>query len=198
MKFSLRSTTQYFSRHIVGVAIAVSILLLLSGTLWFVTPRIQEVNALGGLNYDQKVTARDALLSRLAALHTLENQLEAVSPQDIQKLDGVIAKGKDVPGIFRHMQAFADEANMTLLSVNVTDGAPLAAVGETATRSYVHTQTITVSLSGQLDYVGLKNFLATVSQQAPILDLTNISHTATSGATPTTYNFTFRSYYLRQ
>ena len=96
------------------------------------------------------------------------------------------------------MQAFAREADMELMSVSVTDGAPLPPGPDGRGSSNLHTLSIAVVLAGALDYEGTKAFLNTVSRQAPILDLTAISNTSATATSATTYSFTFRSYYMTQ
>lgn len=196
MRFKLSTSIRFIQRHIFTVGLIVAALVLLFGYLFFVAPRLRTVKDLGGLNYNQKVENLKTQQQYLADLQTLHVRLQDISYTDIARLDKVVPKGKDIPGIFRQMQAFAGEANMELLSVAVSDGAALPPGTEGKGSANLHTLTVSVVLGGALDYQGLKDFLNIVSRQAPILDLTSITNSAAGASTPTTYNFTFRSYYL--
>ena len=198
MRFSLSTVTRYLSRHIFMVGVVVAVLVLIIGTYTVIVPRYRTVKELGGLNYNQKVEELRVQQEYLQELQQLRAELRTISNDDIARLEAVLPKGKDIPGIFRQMQAFAREADMDLLSVSVADGAPIASTEQTATSGGLHTATVSVVLGGQLNYGALKNFLNVVSQQAPLLELTAISHSPSSAATPTSYSFSFRSYYLQQ
>jgi Tfp pilus assembly protein PilO len=198
MRLQLSSTIRFIQRHIFTVGIIVAALILLLGYLFVVAPRLRTVQQLGGLNYNQKVKELETQQAYLAELKKLGLSLQDISYNDIARLDKVIPKGRDIPGIFRQMQAFAAEAGMELLSVSVTDGAPLPPGPDGKGSTFLHTLTVSVMLGGSLDYQGLKEFLNTVSRQAPILDLTAITNAAESSTKPGTYSFAFRSYYLTQ
>ncbi len=198
MRLSLTSITRFLLRHILAVGAVVAVLVLIIGAYTIIVPRYRTVKELGGLNYNQKLETLKVQEEYLKDLQALRAELRTISNDDLARLDAVLPKGKDVPGIFRQMQAFAREASMELLSVSVADGAVIASTAEQATASNVHTLTVSVILGGQLNYTQLKNFLDVVSRQAPLLDLTAISHTPSSGSTPTSYSFSFRSYYLQQ
>lgn len=198
MHLRLLSIIRFIQRHIFTVGIIVSALVLLFGYLFFVAPRLKTVKTLGGLNYNQKVKVLAAQQKYLEDLKTLHLRLQDISYDDIARLDKVIPRGKDIPGIFRQMQAFAAEAKMELMSVSVTDGAVLPPGPDGKGSTNLHTLTVSVVLAGALDYQGLKQFLDTVSRQAPILDLTAISNTAAGATSATAYSFAFRSYYMNQ
>lgn len=195
MKLPIAATFQFLRRHVLTVGVIVAVIVLVVGTLSFVLPRYQQVQALGGLNYNQKLDQLNAQKEYLKNLQELRTKVQGLSRDDIQRLDAVVPKGKDIPGIFKQMQSFAREIGMELLSISVTDGGVVSAP-ETVTTSKVRSLTIAVVLGGQLDYVGLKNFLSVVSRQAPLLDLTNVTYGGSTTTTSTTYNFSFRSYYL--
>lgn len=198
MRFKFSASIRFIQRHIFTVGLIVATLVLLVGYLAFVAPRLRTAKNLGGLNYNQKVKNLETQQKYLDDLKTLHVRLQDISYTDIARLNKVIPKGKDIPGIFRQMQAFAAEANMELFSVAVSDGAPLPPGVDGKGSANLHTLTVSVVLGGALDYQGLKDFLNIVSRQAPILDLTAISNSAAGASTPTTYSFTFRSYYLTQ
>ncbi len=196
MRLQLSASIRFIQRHIFTVGIIVAALVLLLGYLFAVAPRLQTVQNLGGLNYNQKQRTLEAQQKYLADLKTLHTRLQDISYDDIARLDKVIPKSKDIPGIFRQMQAFAAQANMELMSVAVTDGTPLPPSASGKGSANLHTLTVSVILNGTLDYAGTKQFLDTVSRQAPILDLTSITNTAAGASLPSTYSFAFRSYYL--
>ena len=198
MHFKLSASIRFIQRHIFAVGIIVAGLVILFGYLFFVAPRLRNVKNLGGLSYNQKVKTLETQKKYRDDLQTLHIRLQDISYTDIARLNKVIPKGKDIPGIFRQMQAFAVEAKMELLSVAVSDGAALPAGSDGKGSANLRTLTVSVVLGGALDYQSLKEFLNTVSRQAPILDLTAISNSAAGSATPTTYSFSFRSYYVTQ
>ncbi|MEK7570036.1 MAG: hypothetical protein AAB515_01145 [Patescibacteria group bacterium] len=193
MRISLTSLTHFVERHVLVFGIGVSALVLIIGGFLFVAPRVKEVRALGGLDYTQKQAQLAAQQSYLEQLRGLRDEVNAVSPDDIARLNAIVPRGRDVPGIFRQMQAFAKDANMDLSSVAVSDGGSAAG---SASVGGLRTVTVSVILSGALDYNGLKNFLNVVSRQAPLLDLTSISHSPSSSSQPNSYSFSFRSYYF--
>lgn len=196
MRLKLSASIRFIQRHIFTVGIIGAVLVLLVGYLAIVAPRLRSVKNLGGLNYNQKVKTLEVQKQYLADLETLHLRLQDISYSDIARLDKVIPKGKDIPGIFRQMQAFAAEARMELLSVSVSDGTPLPPGADGKGSTKLHTLSVSVVLGGALDYQGLKQFLDIVSRQAPILDLTAITNSAAGAAAPTTYSFAFRSYYM--
>jgi hypothetical protein len=198
MRVNFSTISRFLQRHIFTVGIVVAALVLLGGYLAIVAPRLRTVKILGGLNYSQKVKTLETQQEYLDDLKALHASLQDVSYDDIARLDKVIPKGKDIPGIFRQMQAFATQAKMELMSVSVADGASLPPGPDGKGSSNLHTLSISVILAGVLDYNGTKAFLDIVSRQAPILDLTAISNSASTAAAASTYSFTFRSYYLSQ
>lgn len=199
MKFSLHTAVRYVEKHIQAFGIGLAIAILVIGGVALVLPRVQQVQSLGGLDYTQKKRQYDAQLVYLDELRALRSEVNAVSPDDIARLDAVVPRKKDIPGIFRQMQSFATEANMSLQSVSVSDGGGATATttspSATATGT-LRTITVSVVLAGSLDYTGLKNFLNVVSRQAPLLDLTAISHSPGQSSSASTYSFSFRSYYF--
>jgi len=196
MRFSLATPIRFAKRHVLAFGIGAAALILVLGSLLFVVPRYREVHRLGGLSYVQTQKQVDAQKTYLEELRGLRDQLSAISPDDIDRLDLIVPRGKDVPGVFKQMQAFAREAGMNLLSVSVSDGGSV--IGATGTSGNLRSLTVSVILAGALDYPGLKNFLAVVSRQAPLLDLTAISHSPGSSSAPTSYNFSFRSYFFEK
>ena len=198
MAFKLATISRFLLRHIRIVGIVVAVLVLLIGSVTLIVPRYRQANATRGINYSQKQATLQNQQAYLAKLQKLAEEVKGVSQDDIDRLDALVPRTKDIPGIFKQMQAFATQAGMQLLSVSVADGGILSSSGTaTSTSSTLKTLNISVVLNGALDYARLKTFLSVVSNQAPLLDLTAISHTSTdSTSTPTTYNFIFRSYYL--
>lgn len=196
MRLQISSGIRFIQRHIFTAGIIVAALVLLFGYVFAIAPRLRTVKNVGGLNYSQKVKTLEAQQKYLDELKTLHVRLQDISYNDIARLDKVIPKGKDIPGIFRQMQAFAAEAKMELLSVSVSDGAPLPPGPDGKGSTKLNTLTVSVVLGGALDYQGLKEFLNVISRQAPILDLTAIANSAAGSSSPTTYTFAFRSYYM--
>ncbi|MEK7631768.1 MAG: hypothetical protein AAB445_02765 [Patescibacteria group bacterium] len=195
MHFSLRKPLHFVERHILVFGFAVAGLVLLIGSVAFVMPRVKQVQALGGLDYKQKQQQFEAQEKYLGELRALRDAVHAVSADDLARLNLVVPRGKDIPGIFRQMQAFAGEAKMSLESVAVSDGGA-AVLGSASPTGGLKAMTVSVILTGAMDYNGLKSFLNVVSRQAPLLDLTAISHSPATTAAASTYNFSFRSYYF--
>ncbi len=196
MNFSLKAMTRFLERHLLILGIVVAVLILGLGLLFITWPRLQEVQKLGGLNYNQKVDALHAEQQYLGDLHTLQTEVRNISPDDIRRLSAIVPHSKDIPGIFRQMQGFASEVHMQLLSVAVSDGSGAAPAGATGATS-LHTLSISVILGGvTLDYSGLKDFLATTARQAPLLDLLSVSYSPATSTASSSYSFNFRSYYL--
>lgn len=175
-----------------GIALAAAIVVI--GGLTLVLPRVQQVQARGGLDYVQKERQYKAQQTYEEELRALQKEVNAVSPDDIARLEAVVPRGKDIPSIFRQMQGFANEANMGLQSVSVSDATTSST--STTTAGTLRTLTVSVVLSGNLDYSGLKHFLNVVSRQAPLLDLTAITHSPGQANSVATYSFSFRSYYF--
>lgn len=196
MRLPIASSIRFIQRHIFNVGIIMAALVLLVGYLSVVAPRLQTVQNLGGLTYNQKVKVLETQQKYLDDLKTLHVRLQDISYSDIARLDKVIPKGKDIPGIFRQMQAFAAEAKMELLSVSVADGGAVPASSDGRGSSNLRSLSVSVVLGGMLDYQGMKQFLDIVSRQAPILDLTAVANSAAGSVPQTVYNFTFRSYYM--
>ena len=194
MKFSFAKMLRFAERHVLAFGIGLAVLLLVVGGFIFVMPRVQDVQARGGLDYQQKQRQYDAQSKYLQDLNALRDQVNAISPDDIARLNAVVPRGKDIPGIFRQMQSFANDARMSLESVSVSDSG--AATAGSATGTGLRSLTVSVILSGSLDYDGTKNFLKVVARQAPLLDLTSISHSPASSSTASSYSFSFRSYYF--
>jgi hypothetical protein len=196
MRFSPATILHFFRQHVLTLGVVVAVLVLVIGTFTIVLPRYRTVQALGGLNYNQKVSQLEAQRAYLSDLQQLRDNVQALSQEDIQRLDAVVPKGKDIPGIFKQMQGFAREAGMDLLSISVSEGSTVAPSGSAAT-SKIRSLSISAVLGGQLDYARLKNFLNVTSRQAPLLDLTAVTYSgSTTTTTATTYTFSFRSYYL--
>lgn len=194
MRISFLSLKHFVERHVLVFGIGFSALVLIIGGLMFVAPRVKAVRALGGLDYTQKQAQLAGQQNYLEELRSLQEEVRAISPDDIARLHAIVPRGRDVPGIFRQMQAFAKDANMELASVAVSDGG--APVAGAATAGGLRVVTVSTILTGALDYNGLKSFLNVVSRQAPLLDLTAISHSPTSSSQPSSYSFSFRSYYF--
>lgn len=206
MAFSSSSIIRFFQRHLVIIGMVIGIVLFVIGLIVFIIPRYQNIQKLGGLDYNQKQVQLEAAKQNLENLHQLRDSLNQVSPEDLERIYLIIPKGKDIPGIFNQMQQFANEAKMSLLSVAVNEGttaglvAPSAATNTTLTK--VKQLTVSVVLGGSLNYEATKDFLNVVSRQAPILDLTSISYTPSSSAIPnspaasSSYKFSFRSYFI--
>lgn len=198
MHFKFSTSIRFIQRHIFSVGIVMAALVLLVGYLAVIAPRLRTVKNLGGLHYSQKEKFLKTQNTYLADLNTLRMRLQDISYSDIARLDKVIPKGKDIPGIFRQMQAFAAEAKMELMSVSVSDGAALPPGADGKGSANLRTLTVSVVLAGALDYTGTKDFLEVVSRQAPILDLTAITNATAGNTSATTYSFSFRSYYVTQ
>jgi Tfp pilus assembly protein PilO len=199
MAFSTSSIIRFFQRHLVVIGIVTGIVLFVIGLIVIIIPQYQNVQKLGGLNYNQKQAQLEVVKQNLENLRQLRDGLNQVSPEDLERIYLIIPKGKDIPGIFNQMQQFANEAKMTLLSVAINEGAAIAPVTPTSTTgtlSKVKQLSVSVILGGALNYEATKNFLNVVSRQAPILDLTSISYTPNSAATASSYKFSFRSYYI--
>lgn len=194
MKFSFAKIFRFAERHVLAFGIAFAGALLLIGGIVFVLPRVKDVQARGGLDYQQKKRLYDGQVKYLEDLNALRDQVNAVSLDDIARLNAVVPRGKDIPGIFRQMQSFANDARMSLESVSVSDSGALTSGSATGTG--LRSITVSVILSGALDYDGMKNFLKVVSRQAPLLDLTSISHSPASSSSASSYSFSFRSYYF--
>jgi hypothetical protein len=198
MHFSILPAINFFRRHVFTFGIGLAVVVLVVGGLVFVLPRWQKVQEFGGLNYTRKQDTLAAQKQYLTELQRLKEDLETVSLEDLNRLDAVIPKGKDIPGIFKQMNVFAREVGMELLSVSVNEGTAVSSAS-TATAgqpSKLYALTISVTLGGQLDYARLKSFLDSVSRQAPLLDLTSIANSSSTSSLATTHSFIFRSYYL--
>jgi len=205
MKFSFYPMIRFFQRHLVVIGMVIGIILFVIGLIVFIVPQYQNIQKLGGLDYNQKQAQLEVAKQNLENLHQLRDSLNLVSPEDLERVYLIIPKSVDIPGIFNQMQQFADEAKMTLISVAVNEGgatAPVTPTSTTTTLSNIKQITVSVILSGTLNYEATKNFLNVVSRQAPILDLTSISYTPSSTAMPSSpttassYKFSFRSYYI--
>jgi hypothetical protein len=183
----------------------IGIVLFVIGLFVFIIPQYQNIQKVGGLNYNQKQAQLEVAKQNLESLRQLRENLNQVSPEDLERVYLIIPKGKDIPGIFNQMQQFANEAKMNLLSVSINDGVTAGAATPTAaaaTYSNIKQMTVSVILGGSLNYEATKNFLNVVSRQAPILDLKAITYTPSVSATPSasaissTYKFSFRSFYI--
>jgi hypothetical protein len=191
---------RFFQRHLVVIGFVVSLLILVIGLFSFILPRYTKVQELGGLNYNQKRAELETKQQYLDDLRALRANLNLVTPEDLERVNLVVPRGKDIPGIFSQMQEFAKEAKMELLSVAVSDGSTVSSTGATGSvtnaSSQLRTVSVSVVLGGALNYEGLKSFLNVVSRQAPILDLTAISYAPGAGTSQASYKFSFRSYFL--
>jgi len=201
MKFDSKKFTNFLSQHLPGIGIAVGILILIFGAFWFVIPQYREAKQLGGLNFSQKQSQLESDKDYLSKLLALRKGLNNIPQENIERISLIIPKGKDIPGIFKQMEKFAKEVNMSLLSVSVADGGVVASSTRTdstagAAASKIKTLSVSVVLGGSMNYPLMKNFLLTLSRQAPLLDLTSITYSPNTAAAPTSYNFSFRSYYF--
>lgn len=201
MKFDSKKITIFLSQHLLGIGIAVGILILIFGMLWFVIPQYREAKQLGGLDYSHKKSQLESDKDYLNKLLALRKGLNSIPQENIERISLIIPKGKDIPGIFKQMEKFAKEVNMSLLSVSVADGGVVTSSSGSgsatgASVSKIKTLSISVVLGGSMNYPLMKNFLLTLSRQAPLLDLTSITYSPNTAAAPTSYNFSFRSYYF--
>jgi hypothetical protein len=199
MAFSFLPIIRFFQRHLVVIGMVIGIILFIIGLIVIIIPQYQNIQKVGGLNYNQKQAQLEVAKQNLESLRQLRDSLNQVSPEDLERVYLIIPKGKDIPGIFNQMQLFANEAKMNLLSVAVDEGTSISMAAPTTsatTLSNVKQISVSVVLGGTLNYEATKNFLNVVSRQAPILDLTAITYTPNSSATVSSYKFTFRSYYI--
>jgi len=196
MKFNSKNIFNFVTRNIQVVGIILGVIILILGTLWFVVPQYKKVKTLGGLNYTQKQNTLASDQQYLKKLQDLRDNLNDVPQENVDRLSLILPKGKDIPGIFKQMEAFAKAVKMDLQSVAVSDGGILITPGSVQNTNQVKSLSISVVLSGYLNYQGLKTFLNTLSNQAPLLDLVNISYTQSLTPVESNYNFTFRSYYI--
>ncbi|RJO59358.1 hypothetical protein C4546_02565 [Candidatus Parcubacteria bacterium] len=201
MKFNPAKILNFFSQHLFGLGIALGVAILFLGFVWFVIPQYREAKELGGLNYTQKQNQLEADQAYSEKLKALRQDLNSIPQENIDRIALVIPKGKDVPGIFKQMEKFADAVNMSLMSVAVSDGGVITTASPSesvaaASGPQIRTLSIAVTLGGSLNYPRMKGFLSTLSKQAPILDLTSITYSPSTSAAPTSYSFSFRSYYF--
>ncbi|MFA6588009.1 MAG: hypothetical protein WCT08_02985 [Patescibacteria group bacterium] len=200
MRISLKKITSFIAEHLSIIGKIVAFIILIIGILFLVVPQYQKARGLAGVDYTYKKTQLENETQYRDSLFELRNSLNKIPQEDIDRISLIIPKGKDIPGIFKQMEGFAKSVGMTLQSVSISDGG--LATGSTASAaagnaSQVKTLSISVVLGGSMNYSRMKDFLNTLAKQAPILDLTSISYSPATSAVPTTYSFSFRSYYFQ-
>jgi len=210
----LQGMNTVVAAHYRWFVLGATVVVLWLGWVLLLQDEYAHIRDSGILEYQQRVERRQTHQDNLAQLQRLAAQVEGLNTERLDQLDAVLPKGIDSVALIDQMQAFADAAQVSILSIDVTKesetkpaaGSATAKATKTTstnsssssaalqlTKSQVRTAVITVNITTrQSTYAGLKDFLDTLESFVPVLNLRNLTY---SPAT-TSFALQLETYYL--
>jgi Tfp pilus assembly protein PilO len=195
--------TKYYRWFVLGVVVVVGWFgwaLLLQG-------EYEHIRDSGILQYNNRVQQREDRKATLLQLQDLSAEVESLHHERLQQMETALPVGLDPVEMITQMQAFADAAGVSILSVDVVKS---GAVGSAATADVkteestdvpsvqftsdsVRTAIVAINVeTPDASYADLKKFLDTLESFVPILNLRNLSYAPAT----TSFALQLETYYI--
>lgn len=198
---------QFFNQFLPWIEAMVVLLILLVSYFFILGPKLTEVVDQQQSFLPERRSTLEAMQSIETRLRTLEqkfNQLKVARQGDLDILQKALPEQPDYAGLFAQAEFLANQNNIDLQSVDITQGAdnnlterkePDAQQAGSASEQALgnlpkDVATLTVNLQlGEASYEQIKNFLDTLEKHLRLFNIQSISFGSISGETETVSNF---------
>lgn len=169
--------------------LAVAAILLLTGFLFALKPKYDQVKLAGALNIKTNQEQLSANLEYLKQLRQFQKNYNQLSDEDIIKLNFALPKLEDIPGLFVQLENLARLSGFNLLSADIS------AVENVRDRNRelagIKKQNIAITVEGG-NYSAFKNLLKEIELNLRLLDVNSINFTSGSNL----YTVNLSTYYF--
>lgn len=191
-KESISQATVFFSHYFKFLLVLIMAIILVGGYFLLVGPKYQEYREVSQVELNDKIKLYDALENNLADLKVLNKNYDDLSRYDFDRLDMVLPKEQDLPGLFVQIAALAEENGFTLMNIDFTDQS-IKNNGKTASTldNKIKKLSINIVLRGK-GYTDLIRFLDAMEYNIRLIDVNSLNF---SPGQPN-YNVALTTYYL--
>lgn len=165
----------------------VILIILMVGGIMLIYPKWQYIQSTGAFQYQQLVDTYQSKETELAQLKTMREQLISLNQSQLLYVEDTLPDSITPAQLMEQISNSLGSQGYTLQSIDVVDAkvatattATFAGTPPTTPRDIpgVKELLLTVNITGDASYQGLKEFLRVVSSSNPILDLYAVSYSA--------------------
>ncbi|XOU94468.1 MAG: type 4a pilus biogenesis protein PilO [Candidatus Kerfeldbacteria bacterium] len=188
-----RITSTIFVKYFIIILIVLSLIILGGGYYLFIQDKMTEIQKVGLVDLQSRLNKKDATDRTLVMLEMLNDDYNKLNEDQLQKLGSILPKKSEIPFLVIEIQNFIKDNELILGSIDV---GPLSTLEEVSTINGLSQNTfeelnITLSISGIDSYSKLKDFLDSLSEQLPIIELTSLNYVPGNE----TYSLNLTTYY---
>lgn len=190
--FSSFGFSNFISQYHLWVILGLSIIILGAGTLFAIWPKVNTLREQGFDRKDTREQTLQQLEKNLASLVSAKEQYDAISAEDLLRLERTLPTKKEVAKLITEIPVFAAAAGFSPGDISLSES-PFSATGAKASPSTARLHRIDISLSvGGIDsYDRFKDFLSQLEDSIKVLELSSITYSPGTE----TYAFVLRTYY---
>ena len=159
------------------VIILVLITAVLVEYFLIIKPRIEQTINGGPLDGQSRQVVLDEQRGYYEELKELKKQADEINQAELEKIDYVLEKNINLPGILKQITLLAEQSKMGLTSFDFDFGQGIL--------------TINLSLGGG-SYQGIKQYLSEIEKNIRVMDVTGVSLRGMGSG----FSLTIQSYYL--
>ena len=193
IKKAKKSSSRILLLRYSKIATIILIIVIVLFSYYFILePKYQQVGIGGSYNIDTLETEFEKRTNYLNDLKQLQENIRKVNQQDIAKLERILPKDEDIPGIFVELEALALKNNFLISSININE-VPEPIKSEVKDKSPIKKLNISLSLvnaSGG-SYSDLKEFLDGLEYNLRLFDVNSVYFTPDSAY----YSVSMSTYY---
>lgn len=108
------------------------------------------------------------MIQERATFDRLQKEIDAVAPQDFEKIDRIVPVGRDVPHLIVELESLASETGVLLTDINVQEDDDAKAAK--LLPAHVKPINVVITVAGA-DYAVTKRFLDAIEKNARLLDV---------------------------
>ena len=187
----IQGLVKYFS-----VLLVLSLVIIIGlGTAFLLWPKYKEIKEQEILSYDQKQEELVQKKQELAALKDLDQQLNQISNQEIERMNLLLPTDQNYPAIFRQIEQIGQENDLVLNRISISEGGERESdeseIGpDLSSNKEIRTLTLSIAFSGDQSYQKLKQLLASIENNLMILDVSSLNYSPVQQG----YNFNILTY----
>lgn len=153
------------------------VLILVFSFIFLLKPQYNKVRVSGALNLEAKQESLNNKKDHLSQLKELAENYSGLSAGDIIKVEKILPREEDIPGVLAQLEKLAVDNGFNILSLDINS---VQSLSRDKQQSLVKKLSLSLAIEGG-DYASLKLFLDQLENNLRLFDVESLNFTAGSG-----------------
>lgn len=157
-------------------------IILAAGCVFIIYPLWMQIQATGAFQYNEISATQAARQNELDDLKVMHDRLQAVNQSQLLYVEDTLPSGISPAALMEQVANTFAAQGLTVQSIDVVDSTTVAKATVVSTAASptvlpgIKQLQLTVNITGDTSYQGLKQFLHVVSSSNPILELYSVAY----------------------